>query len=69
MKYISTRGKSPELSFCDVLLGGLGARWWLYFQTYPKFTENELDAMTSRVYQDLAFKIFEKFIDDIPLKI
>ncbi|MDR3158764.1 MAG: hypothetical protein LBU11_07085, partial [Zoogloeaceae bacterium] len=23
MRYLSTRGQSPALSFCDVLLGGL----------------------------------------------
>jgi len=69
MKYISTRGKSPELSFCDVLLGGLAPDGGLYLpKKYPKFTENELGLMRSMSYQDLAFKIFEKFIDDIPLK-
>ena len=67
MKYISTRGKSPELSFCDVLLGGLAPDGGLYLpKKYPKFTENELGLMRSMSYQDLAFKIFEKFIDDIP---
>ena len=67
MKYISTRGKSPELSFCDVLLGGLAPDGGLYLpKKYPKFTENELNLMRSMSYQDLAFKIFEKFIDDIP---
>jgi len=67
MKYISTRGKSPELSFCDVLLGGLAPDGGLYLPIkYPKFTEDELDLMRSLSYQDLAFKIFEKFIDDIP---
>ena len=67
MKYISTRGKSPELSFCDVLLGGLAPDGGLYLpKKYPKFTENELDLMRPMSYQDLAFKIFEKFIDDIP---
>jgi threonine synthase len=69
MKYISTRGKSPELSFCDVLLGGLAPDGGLYLpKKYPKFTENELGLMRSMSYQDLAFKIFEKFIDDIPSK-
>ena len=66
MKYISTRGKSPELSFCDVLLGGLAPDGGLYLpKAYPKFTKNDLDLMRSMSYQDLAFSIFEKFIDDI----
>ena len=67
MKYISTRGKSPELNFCDVLLGGLAPDGGLYLpKAYPKFTKNNLDLMRSMSYQDLAFTIFEKFIDDIP---
>ena len=67
MKYISTRGKSPELNFCDVLLGGLAPDGGLYLpKSYPKFTNNDLNLMRAMSYQELAFSIFEKFIDDIP---
>ena len=67
MKYISTRGKSPELNFCDVLLGGLAPDGGLYLpKSYPKFTNNDLNLMRAMSYKDLAFSIFEKFIDDIP---
>ena len=67
MKYISTRGKSPELNFCDVLLGGLAPDGGLYLpKTYPKFNKNDLDRMRAMSYQELAFSIFQKFIDDIP---
>jgi len=67
MKYISTRGNSPELNFCDVLLGGLAPDGGLYLpKSYPKFSKNDLDLMRAMSYQDLAFFIFEKFIDDIP---
>ena len=67
MKYISTRGKSPELNFCDVLLGGLAPDGGLYLpKSYPKFTKNDLNLMRLMSYQDLAFSIFEKFIDDVP---
>ena len=67
MKYISTRGKSPELNFCDVLLGGLAPDGGLYLpKTYPKFNKNDLDQMRAMSYQELAFSIFQKFIDDIP---
>ena len=62
MKYISTRGKSPELNFCDVLLSGLAPDGGLYLpKSYPKFTENDLNHMRSMSYQDLAFSIFESF--------
>ena len=67
MKYISTRGKSPELNFCDVLLGGLAPDGGLYLpKSYPKFTKNDLNLIRLMSYQDLAFSIFEKFIDDVP---
>jgi len=67
MKYISTRGKSPELNFCDVLLSGLAPDGGLYLpKSYPKFINNDLNEMRSMSYQELAFSIFGKFIDDIP---
>ena len=67
MKYISTRGCSPKLAFSEVLLGGLAPDGGLYLpEYYPKFTNDELNKMRGMTYQDLAFCIFEKFIDDIP---
>ncbi len=67
MKYISTRGDSPKLNFTEVLLGGLAPDGGLYLpEHYPKFTNDELNDMREMSYQDLAFYIFEKFIDDIP---
>ena len=67
MKYISTRGCSPKLAFSEVLLGGLAPDGGLYLpEHYPKFTNDELNKMRGMTYQDLAFCIFEKFIDDIP---
>ena len=67
MKYISTRGNSPKLNFTEVLLGGLAPDGGLYLpEHYPKFTNDELNDMREMSYQDLAFYIFEKFIDDIP---
>ena len=65
MKYISTRGKSPELNFCDVLLGGLAPDGGLYLpKSYPKFTVNALNNFHVLVVYCIC--IFEKFIDDIP---
>ena len=67
MKYISTRGESPKLNFSEVLLGGLAPDGGLYLpEHYPKFKDDELNDMRDMSYQDLAFHIFEKFIDDIP---
>ena len=61
MKYISTRGGSPKLNFSEVLLGGLAPDGGLYLpEYYPKFKDDELNAMRDMSYQDLAFHIFEK---------
>lgn len=67
MRYISTRGGSPKLNFSEVLLTGLAPDGGLYLpEHYPKLSNDELNDMRDMTYQDLAFNIFEKFIDDIP---
>ena len=67
MKYISTRGQSPALSFSEILLGGLAPDGGLYLpETYPRFTDADLTAMRGMKYADLAFAILSRLIDDIP---
>ncbi|HSH72509.1 MAG TPA: threonine synthase [Methylophilaceae bacterium] len=67
MKYISTRGNSPALSFSEILLGGLAPDGGLYLpEVYPHFTDADLDAMRSMNYRDLAFTILSRLVDDIP---
>lgn len=67
MKYISTRGQSPALSFSEILLGGLAPDGGLYLpETYPQFTDADLIAMRGMKYADLAFAILSRLIDDIP---
>jgi threonine synthase len=67
MKYISTRGQSPALSFSEILLGGLAPDGGLYLpETYPQFTDADLNAMRNMNYRDLAFAILSRLIDDIP---
>lgn len=67
MKYISTRGQSPALSFSEILLGGLAPDGGLYLpESYPQFTDVDLTAMRSMNYADLAFAILSRLIDDIP---
>ena len=68
MKYISTRGQSPALSFSEILLGGLAPDGGLYLpESYPQFTDADLTAMRGLSYADLAFAILSRLIDDIPL--
>ncbi len=69
MKYTSTRGQSPALSFNDVLLGGLAPDGGLYLpETYPQFTDADLSEMRGMNYRDLAFAILTRLVseEDIP---
>lgn len=67
MKYISTRGQSPALSFSQILLGGLAPDGGLYLpETYPQFNDADLTALRGLSYADLAFAILSRFVDDIP---
>ena len=67
MKYISTRGQSPALSFSEILLGGLAPDGGLYLpEQYPQFSDANLSNMREMNYRDLAFTILSRLIDDIP---
>ncbi len=67
MKYISTRGQSPALSFSQILLGGLAPDGGLYLpESYPQLSDADLSTMRNLSYADLAFAILSRFIDDIP---
>src|SRR5665647_601526 len=67
MKYISTRGQSPALSFSEILLGGLAPDGGLYLpESYPQFSDADLNAMRGMNYRELAYSILSRLIDDIP---
>ena len=67
MKYVSTRGRSPALSFSEILLGGLAPDGGLYLpETYPQFSVADLAAMRKMDYRELAFAILSRLADDIP---
>lgn len=69
MKYISTRGQSPQMSFTEVLLSGLAADGGLLVpKEYPQVTSSILDAWRTLDYPALAFQIMRLFVDDIPEK-
>ena len=68
MKYISTRGASPALSFEDVLLTGLAPDGGLYVpETLPHFTLEEIASWKGLPYSELAFKVMYPFVEgEIP---
>ncbi len=62
MKYISTRGNAPKLSFEEVVLAGLAADGGLYVpETVPTLSMAEIVAMQSLSYPELAYNIISRF--------
>lgn len=73
MKFISTRGQAPALSFEDVVLTGLASDGGLYLpEAIPQFSAADIEAMRGLPYNELAFKIMAPFVDgevsDVDLK-
>ncbi len=67
MKYVSTRGQAPTLSFSEILLGGLAPDGGLYLpQSYPRFSAAELSVLRAMDYRQLAYAILSRLADDIP---
>ena len=68
MKYISTRGGCPPQNFEQVLLSGLAPDGGLFIpQTLPTFSAEQIEAMKSLQYADLALEVVTPFVDgEIP---
>ena len=63
MKYISTRGLAPALTFEEAMLTGLALDGGLYVPEYiPKVTKNQILSMQGLRYQEIAFKITKPFM-------
>lgn len=64
MKYISTRGAAPAMSFEDVLLTGLASDGGLYVpDQLPHYSAEEIKSWGGLSYDALAFKIIKPFVD------
>ena len=65
MRYISTRGQAPVLSFEEAMLTGLARDGGLYLpETIPTLTEGEIRAMRGASYEEVAFTVMRPFIGD-----
>jgi threonine synthase len=64
VRYVSTRGGAPAKRFTEILLEGLAADGGLYVP--ESFPSVELNALRHLSYQDLAFSILARFMDDVP---
>lgn len=63
MKYISTRGQAPALTFEEVVLTGLAPDGGLYVpETLPTFSSEEIASWAGLSYQELAFKVISPFV-------
>ncbi|GAA5523846.1 threonine synthase [Microbulbifer aestuariivivens] len=63
MKFISTRGRAPSLSFSDTVLAGLASDGGLYVpESLPSFSREEIRAMSGLDYRELAFRIIQPFV-------
>ncbi|WP_417270084.1 threonine synthase [Celeribacter sp.] len=65
MKYISTRGQAPELSFEDAMLTGLASDGGLYVPaTIPTLSADEIAAFAGQSYEEIAFRVMKPFIGE-----
>ena len=63
MKYVSTRGQAPVLSFDDVLLTGLALDGGLYVpETWPKFSKADIKSLRGLSYGDLAIQVMTPYL-------
>ena len=63
LKYVSTRGQSPELEFEDALLAGLARDGGLYVPAeWPQMSERKIKALAGLTYSEVAFRVMRPYI-------
>ncbi|WP_170587670.1 threonine synthase [Ruegeria arenilitoris] len=63
MKYISTRGQAPELSFQEAMLTGLARDGGLYLPAeIPVLSQDEIAAMAGLPYEEIAFRVMWPYV-------
>jgi threonine synthase len=65
VRYISTRGEAPPLSFVEAMLAGLARDGGLYVpEVWPVFAPERIAALAGLPYAELALEILRPFVDD-----
>lgn len=65
MRYISTRGSAPVLSFEEAMLTGLARDGGLYVpETIPQMSHDDIAALAGKSYEEIAFAVMRPFIGD-----
>ncbi len=64
MRYISTRGKAPELSFEEAMLTGLARDGGLYVPaTVPVMSKGDIAVLAGLPYEEIAFRVMRPFVE------
>lgn len=67
MKYISTRGSSPAVSFKEALFHGLASDGGLYIpETFPALSPKQIESLKTAPLDELGAVLLGLFITDIP---
>lgn len=65
MRYVSTRGQAPVLSFEEAMLTGLARDGGLYVpEEIPQFSAGDIATMAGLSYEETAFRVMRPFIGD-----
>ncbi len=65
MRYISTRGTAPVLTFEEAMLTGLARDGGLYVpETIPQLSHADIAAMAGQSYEQVAYTVMRPFIGD-----
>lgn len=65
MRYISTRGQAPALTFEEAMMTGLARDGGLYVpETVPTLSADEIEDMAGKSYEDIAFAVMRPFLGD-----
>lgn len=65
MRYISTRGQAPVLTFGEAMLTGLARDGGLYVpQTVPAMSADDIAALAGQSYEEVAFRVMFPFVGE-----
>jgi threonine synthase len=64
MRYISTRGEAPALSFSDAVLAGLARDGGLYLpESWPQLSRKTIASFAGRPFHEVAVEVLKPFVD------
>jgi threonine synthase len=64
MRYISTRGEAPALSFCDAVLAGLARDGGLYLpESWPQLSPETIAGFAGKPFHEVAVAVLKPFVD------